>query len=104
MEWCKEVEDAIQIVVCCSMDPATLDKQVDHIHGLQGAVAGHVEVGKDYQLEGVGMDCQFEEEAHGKEAASAASSYRGRLRITRHLWLLRRSVVGCLRTRICLLL
>lgn len=77
MEWCKEVEDAIQIVVCCSMDPATLDKQVDHIHGLQGAVAGHVEVGKDYQLEGVGMDCQFEEAAHGKEAASAASSYSG---------------------------
>lgn len=77
MEWCKEVEDAIQIVVRCSMDPATLDKQVDHIHGLQGAAAGHVEVGKDYQLEGVGMDYQFEEAAHGKEAASAASRYRG---------------------------
>lgn len=76
MEWCKEVEDAIQIVVRCSMDPATLDKQVDHIHGLQGAVAGHVEAGKDYQLEGVGMDYQFEEVAHGKEAASAASRYR----------------------------
>lgn len=77
MEWCKEVEDAIQIVVRCSMDPATLDKQVDHIHGLQGAVAGHAEVGKDYQLEGVGMDYQLEEVAHGKEEASAASSYRG---------------------------
>lgn len=78
--WCKEVADAIQIVVRCSMDPATLDKQVDHIHGLQGAVA--VEVGMDYQLEGVGTDYQLEgegtdyqlEEVHGTEEASAVLS------------------------------
>ena len=69
--WCKEVADAIQIVVRCSMDPATLDKQVDHIHGLQGAVA--VEVGMDYQLEGEGTDYQLEE-VHGTEEASAVLS------------------------------
>lgn len=87
LEWCKEVEDEIRLVVHgnCSMDLATLDKQVDHSHGLQVAVAGPVEVGMDYRLEEVGTDYQLEkvhmdyqfEVAEHKEMASAASSYRG---------------------------
>lgn len=87
LEWCKEDEDEIQLVVHgnCSMDLATLDKQVDHSHGLQVAVAGPVEVGMDYRLEEVGTDYQLEkvrmdyqfEVAERKEMASAALSYRG---------------------------